>query len=125
MMMTKLPPVRPADQSEADQKLILAALKGLKKKFEKRKWFAWAGQGQDGEGKFTLLVACYDKPSTQRINSCYEYMGMPVIIAGPFEEPTPAETLKQKRIRMKEGNITVLKRRLVAEKRDLRKLAKA
>lgn len=79
----KLPHAKPEKQTKADKALILAALQGLKKKFSNRKWFAWVGQGEDEEGKFVLLVASKTKPTIRRVNSCFEYMGMPVIIAGP------------------------------------------
>ena len=70
-------------RAELKQAKIVAALKGLKKMFQRYKWFDFVGTGRDDDG-FVLIVGSKTKPPARRANQCVEYMGFRVAICGPW-----------------------------------------
>ncbi len=82
---SNLPPILPSKQTDYQKALILEACKGLRKMFGKRKWFSFVGQGSV-EGEFVMLVGSKTKVSPRRADLCTAYMGLPVVICGPWKE---------------------------------------
>lgn len=82
-MKSDLPPIDPKKQTAEDKKRILEACLGLKKRFGKRKWFDFVGQGS-ADGEFTLLIGSKTEVTPRRSWLCTEYKGLPVTICGPW-----------------------------------------